>query len=121
MDRSVVDRWIAGYVRAWNSNEPADIEALFTPDAIYTTEPYSEPWVGHQGIVSGWLEAKDEPGETEFEYEILSFNDGVAFVKGLSTYKSSADRVYSNLWVIHLDGDGRSTRFDEWWMKHPKG
>jgi hypothetical protein len=30
MRRRGVQAWIDGYVRAWNSNDPADIRALFT-------------------------------------------------------------------------------------------
>jgi hypothetical protein len=35
--------WVEGYVRAWNSNDPAAIGALFSEDAAYHTEPYGEP------------------------------------------------------------------------------
>lgn len=28
-------------------------------------------------------------------------------------------RVYSNLWVIRLDAEGRCAEFTEWWMRHP--
>ena len=44
-----VRAWVDGYVRAWNSNDPAAIGALFTEDAAYHTEPYGEPWRGRAG------------------------------------------------------------------------
>ena len=35
------------YIMAWRSNEPDDIRALFTPDAVYATSPNEpEPWRG---------------------------------------------------------------------------
>lgn len=43
MDRTAVSGWIDGYVRAWQSNAPADIRALFTEDALYYPEPCAEP------------------------------------------------------------------------------
>jgi ketosteroid isomerase-like protein len=57
-----VRAWIDGYVRAWNSNDPADIRALFTQDAAYYTEPYGPPWEGRDEIVRQWLDRKDGGG-----------------------------------------------------------
>jgi hypothetical protein len=47
MERSDVDRWMERYVRAWETNDPGDIGALFTDDARYyirllLTDPTSE-------------------------------------------------------------------------------
>jgi uncharacterized protein (TIGR02246 family) len=63
-----VHAWIDSYIQAWNSNDPADIRALFTQDAAYHTEPYSPPWRGRDEIVRQWLDRKDEPGQTEFRW-----------------------------------------------------
>ena len=46
-----VHAWIDSYIQAWNSNDPADIRALFSQDAAYHTEPYSPPWRGRDEIV----------------------------------------------------------------------
>lgn len=109
--------WVAGYRRAWESNAPEDIRALFTEDATYRTEPYAEPWLGRERIVAGWLAAKDEPGDTTFEWEPLVVTDEVAVVQATTLY--IAERTYSNLWVIRFADDGRAREFTEWWMKHP--
>jgi hypothetical protein len=42
----------------------------------------------------------------------------VAIVTGTATYKEPPT-VYSNLWVMRLDADGRCREFTEWWMQHP--
>jgi hypothetical protein len=107
--------WVEGYVRAWTSNDPDEIRALFTEDARYYTAPYREPWEGHEGIVGGWLEAGDEPDEWSFGYEVLAVADGLAFVRGRTEYEEA---TYSNLWVIRLEADGRCSEFTEWWVKH---
>ena len=109
-----VTAWIDGYRRAWESNEPGDIRALFTEDAEYRTEPYSEPWSGLDDIVDGWLEAADEPGETTFDWAPLVETDEVAIVQATTVYAGGP--TYSNLWVIRLARDGRATEFTEWWM-----
>jgi hypothetical protein len=112
-----VSRWIDDYVRAWNSNDPADIGALFTDDGVYTTAPYSTPWRGRERIVAGWLERKDEPGETSFEWQPISITDEVTVISGTTRYP---ERVFSNLWVITFDPEGRCREFSEWWMEHPR-
>lgn len=35
MTRRQAARWIEAYLAAWRSNAPADIESLFTPEAVY--------------------------------------------------------------------------------------
>jgi SnoaL-like domain len=108
-----VDRWVNDYIRAWGSNDPAEIGSLFAEDAEYYTAPYRAPWAGRQGIVEGWLKRKDEPGGWEFRFEVLAVADGIGFVRGWTTYP---DAKYSNLWVIRLADDGRCREFTEWWM-----
>ncbi|MGH3647610.1 MAG: nuclear transport factor 2 family protein [Micromonosporaceae bacterium] len=115
-DLSSVAAWIDGYLRAWRSNEPADIGALFTEDAEYYTAPFDPPWRGREQIVAGWLAHRDEPGETTFDWRPVVITDEVAVIEATTTYP---DSTYSNLWVIWLDVDGRCRHFTEWWMEHP--
>ena len=114
---SRVTTWIDGYVRAWNSNDPADIGALFTVDATYATEPYRPPRRGREAIVAGWLENQDAPGETTFTWEPVCFAEDLAVIRGTTTYP---DRVFSNLWLIRLTPEGTCREFTEWWMEHPE-
>jgi hypothetical protein len=111
--------WVERYVRAWNTNEPGDIEELFAEKGSYLTEPYASPWVGSDEIARQWIDRKDEPGETRFDYEVLVSNDDIGIVKGQTLYKSDGSR-YDNLWEVRLDPDGRCTEFVEWWMKRPE-
>jgi ketosteroid isomerase-like protein len=115
-----LEGWVDGYVRAWNSNDPGEIGALFSEDAVYYTEPYRPPWRGRDEIVRQWLEHRDEPGETEFGWQPVVVGPDVAVVQGETLYRTPP-RTYSNLWVIRLDGEGRCTEFTEWWMRHPDG
>ena len=109
-----LEKWMAGYRRAWESNDPDDIGALFADDALYYNEPFSEPARGRADIVANWLRAADQPGETSFAWSILVETEAVAVVQGETGYP---DRRYSNLWVVRLAPDGRATEFTEWWME----
>jgi uncharacterized protein (TIGR02246 family) len=115
-DLERVTTWINGYVRAWNTNDPADIRALFTADAEYYTAPFRTPWQGREQIVESWLELKDEPGEATFDWRPVAVTDEVAVIQGTTTYPA---QTFSNLWVIRLGDDGRCRQFTEWWMEHP--
>ena len=115
MDRTDVERWVEAYVRAWDSNAPDDIGALFGDDAEYLTAPYREPWRGRDAIVAGWIDRKDEPGEWSFDWDVIGVDGRRGFVQGTTTYGSEGD--YANLWVIDLEEDGRASRFVEWWME----
>jgi hypothetical protein len=116
---NTVQEWMAGYDRAWESNDPDDIRALFSDDAVYYTAPFREPWQGVDAIVSGWLGRKDEPGSHEFEWHELLQSDGVTIVQGITRYASG--ETFSNLWILRLDDSGRATEFTEWWMDHSYG
>jgi uncharacterized protein (TIGR02246 family) len=108
--------WVNGYVRAWNTNDPGEIGALFTEDALYYTAPFRPPWRGREQIVEGWLNRKDEPGETAFDWRPVAVTADVAFIQGTTIYPTE---TFSNLWIVRLDDDGRCREFTEWWMEHP--
>ena len=114
--RSDAGKWIDGYVKAWNSNHPDDIAALFTEDAVYKTGPYDVPWEGRDEIVRGWLARKDEPGNATFRYEIVAARDDLVVVEGRSRYRDP-DTEYANLWLFTLDERGRCKSFLEYWME----
>ncbi len=108
--------WVDGYIRAWTSNDPRDIGALFTEDAEYYTAPFRPPWRGREQIVEGWLDRRDKPGEATFEWHPVAVADDVAIIRGTTAYP---EETFSNLWVIRLDSDGRCREFTEWWMEQP--
>ena len=114
----MLSAWVDAYVRAWNSNDPEEIGALFTDDALYFTEPYATPWRGRAEIVEGWVAQKDEPGDTTFDWRPLVESSDVSILVGTTVYREPP-RTYSNLWVVRLDPDGRCREFTEWWMEQP--
>jgi ketosteroid isomerase-like protein len=116
MERSDFARWVDRYVTAWNSNDSDDIGRLFTEDAVYSTGPFDEPWRGRQEIIDGWLARKDEPGNTEFEFEVVASDGDLGVVKGSTIYKEPP-LEYANLWLIRLNSDGTASYYAEWWME----
>lgn len=115
---AAADEWIVRYMHAWETNDPDDIRSLFTQDAEYRDGPSTQPWVGHDAILSGWLAQKDDPGTWSFEYELTAVDGDIAIVRGRTDYPSSTEksRHYDNLMVIRLTGDGRARSFTDWFV-----
>ncbi len=117
MTENDVRTWMEGYIKAWNSNDREDIGSLFTNKGNYFTAPYRQPWSGRENIIDGWLDRKDEPGEFEFDYEVMGVSGETGFVRGWTKYVKE-DKDYSNLWIIRLDDNGQCYEFIEWWMRN---
>jgi len=85
-DQVHLQNWIDAYVRAWNSNQPDEIGNLFAEDGLYYTAPFRPPWRGRAAIVAGWLERKDEPGQTRFRWDPVIVTDDLYVVQGVTEY-----------------------------------
>lgn len=115
MDETV-QQWLDQYLRAWESNEPDHIGALFTADATYAGGPLDpEPWLGLDNIIGGWISHRDEPGTWTFEGGTIVAANDIGIIQGTTRYDDG--RVYANLWVITFAPDGRARSFVEWFMK----
>jgi ketosteroid isomerase-like protein len=112
-----IRQWMDKYIAAWTTNDPEDIAALFTEEAVYATRPYDpDPWRGRAEIVERWIGSADQPGDWRFEWSLLGSDGDLAFVQGRTTYLDDRPS-YENLWVIRLDSDGRASSFTEWFME----
>jgi ketosteroid isomerase-like protein len=116
-----VDRfaaWVERYLVAWDSNDPDDIAALFSEDALYFTLPTREPWRGRKAIVREWLDRKDESGDWwTFKYEVIARDGDLGIVRGVTEYATDEGAFVENLWEVTLDNEDRATRFVEWWIQ----
>ncbi len=115
--------WLDRYVAAWRSNDPADILALFAPEATYSYGPYREPIRGREAIAESWLAGPDEPDSWEAEYAPIAVTGDLAVAHGRSRY-FEADRTklrteYDNIFTIRFDAAGRCVEFREWFMEKP--
>lgn len=112
-----IRQWMEKYIAAWETNEPEDIRALFTEDAVYATRPYDpDAWRGREQIVERWIASADEPEDWRFEWSVLGSDGDLTFVQGRTTYLDDRPS-YENLWVIRLAPDARASAFTEWFME----
>jgi hypothetical protein len=118
--RDRVTGWVDGYVRAWISNDPAEIGALFTDDARYLASPDDDGIVGRDAIVAWWLDNADGPDDATFTFDVIGVDGRRGFVQGVTIYRANDDqpeRTYDNLWVIDLADGDRASAFTEWYLR----
>ncbi len=125
MDHKDFDAWIQGYLKAWGSNQEADIAALFSVDATYLTQAFREPWQGREAIVKKWLERADLSDKLEdkwsFEYHWWAIESDTGVLEGVTQYPNrGGGEIYHNTWVVRLDAEGRCREFKEFWVRKPE-
>jgi ketosteroid isomerase-like protein len=121
-DRSAVQRWVEGYERAWRTPGTAEIPVLFTADATYLHSPYEEPVVGVDAIGRMWEEDREGPSEVfTLSTDVVAVDDQTAVVRAEVRYGQPVVQEYRDLWILHLEADGRCSRFEEWpyWPGRP--
>jgi ribonuclease HI len=109
--------WINGYLRAWRSNDPQDIGALFAEDAIYRPTPFAEGPRGREAIVADWLVRRDEPGSWTFDGQVECATTSLGIVRCRIGYPPRTE--YRTIWLVRFDPAGQATEFTEWWMERP--
>ncbi|GEK78964.1 nuclear transport factor 2 family protein [Agrococcus baldri] len=106
--------WLDGYIRAWESKDPAQARALFTDDAEYWFRPDDpEPLRGVDAIARMWAE-EEEPTRAQHALCVLIEDDRLGIITGTVDYPGHDS--YCNLWEVHFAADGRAQRFVEWYM-----
>ena len=123
MDTEAVAAWLDGYTQAWGTYDPAAIGALFSADAVYFYDPFSEPVRGREAIVADWLKDRDDPGTYEGSYHPVLVAGDQALARGSSRYFNTNGSVrdeYDNLFLLRFDPDGRCAEFREWYMRKPR-
>jgi len=118
MDPDVFTRWLERYFGAWRSNDQAEVEALFTDEAVYAYGPFSGSVTGRAAIVQGWVEGGVKPGlETWFEVLAVAGDRGVAHWRVSYDAPEGTRETLDGILVCDLDQDGRCSLHREWFAR----
>lgn len=120
----MIDEWLEGYVRAWRSDDPADVRALFTVDAEYYPHPFRDPWRGREAIVREWIDRGDSRIEWDWDHRVIAVDGDTAVVDARIRYPGAGEpdkggTEYASIWVVRFAEDGRAREFREWWVPRP--
>lgn len=105
-----ITHWVEGYLRAWETNDSADIAALFAEEGEYHESPYDTDWIGRDEIVEGWQSRWDwQQGGWTFEWSITSITGSTVVITGVGHYRKLGN--FDNVWTVTFDDSGLATRF----------
>ena len=114
VERRWVERWIAGYEKAWRAAGTAMLAELFTPEVVYLVSPWAEPVVGLDALRALWEAERDGPDESfTFDAHVLAVDVETAVVRVDVEYHDPP-RSWRDLWVVVFAPGGRCARFEEW-------
>ena len=111
-----LDDWMDAYVEAWTSNDPYDIAALFSADAVYDPQTADGERHGRAEIIAWWQGIGDDPDNWDFEWKPLTETEDMAVITGTTRY-FEPPASYRNLFVIKFDAEGLCTDFTEWYIE----
>ena len=126
MTHDEVQGWLDRYVAAWRSSERAQIEELFTEDAVYGYRPWDsdEHTVrGRDAIVASWFDEPDSPDSWDAHYEPFAVDGDRAVAVGWSRYApegSEPEKLYHNAYLLRFASGGRCADFHEFYMLEGK-
>ncbi len=118
VDLAAFRSWLDRYLEAWRSNDPAEVEALFAEDAVYSWGPFREPARGRDAIVKAWVEG-GVPEELRLAHEAWA----VAGERGMAHFTASFGNAegavveIDGILVCDFDVDGRCTLHREWYAR----
>jgi hypothetical protein len=113
MERHVVERWVAGYERAWRTPGTDALNMLFTPTISYVPSPWAEPVVGLDALAHFWEAERDGPDEEfNLQSEVIAIEGRTAIVRVAVEYVAKG-QSWRDLWVLRFDIGGRCSTFEE--------
>lgn len=122
VDRAGVATWMDAYRDAWISNDPAEIGALFTDDAVYSINAFDEPWHGREEIVRRWTAGIAQ--QVSFTFEVVALEGDVAVVHWQVFTQNVGDPIrveYDGVLQLRFAPDGRCREHREWFFRRELG
>jgi hypothetical protein len=115
MDRETVERWVAGYERAWRTPGTEPLAQLFSPEVSYLPSPWARPIVGLSDL-GPWWEAERDGADEPFTIasEVVAVDGDTAVVRIEVGYQRDEPSRWRDLWILRFGTDGRCVGFEEW-------
>jgi uncharacterized protein (TIGR02246 family) len=118
MNLEIFQSWLNSYGRAWEKQDSRAFADLFTDDATYHANPFSEPLRGRSAILEYWSTVTRSQGQVQFNYEVLAVtqDSGIAQWCASFVHTSSKAKVkLDGIFVVSLNTEGRCKVLKQWW------
>jgi uncharacterized protein (TIGR02246 family) len=117
-----VDAWLNGYEAAWETRDADAAAALFSEDAQYYETPWSEPFIGRQGIGNYWSGVTADQRNVDFSYEIISVNGSIAVARWTAQFElasNGATLALDGVFILEFSARDVVSELREWWVLKP--
>jgi ketosteroid isomerase-like protein len=107
------------YGRAWETRDADLVLSVFTEDATYQENPFSEPMAGHGAIRNYWEQATGPHRDVKFHWEHTGSSGKLHFIEWACTFTRPdvKGRIeLRGIMLIELRGE-RIFRFREYWVR----
>ncbi len=113
--------WLERYFRAWQSNDPDEVTALFSEDAVYYYGPFQTPSVGRRKIVERWISSPEQQTEIQYTCAPLAIHENLGVAHWHVLYRSGKDLSAAiemdGVLVLKFDDQLRCTEHREWYAR----
>jgi ketosteroid isomerase-like protein len=109
-------RWADTWQRAWEARDLDAILALYAPDAIFSSQPFREPYRGREGVRAYVAQAfADEEDPRVWVGEPVVAGDRASVSWWASLREDGADTTLAGTSVIRFDREGLvAEQWDAW-------
>jgi ketosteroid isomerase-like protein len=116
-------RVMGDYARAWETYDADFVLTLFTEDATYQENPFSEPMTGHAAIRNYWEGATRQHRDVQFRWEFVSASCGLRVIEWSCSFRRTdvaGPIELRGIMLIEFRGE-RIFRFRECWVRRQNG
>lgn len=107
------------YCRAWETHDADLVLSVFSEDATYQENPFSEPMAGHAAIRHYWEQATGPHRDVQFHWQHAGSFGELHFIEWECTFTRADVRrriELRGIMLLELRG-GRIFRFREYWVR----
>jgi len=113
-----LSEWLRRYFHAWVTNDPAEVAALFSEDAVYYYSPFKEPSRGRTDIVEKWVSDPEGQSDITTQFETLAVEGNLGIAHWNVKFRSHAGKTRRNeadgILLLHFNSELECTEHREW-------
>jgi uncharacterized protein (TIGR02246 family) len=118
MNLEIFQSWLNSYGQAWEKQDSRAFADLFTDDATYHANPFSEPLRGRSAILEYWSTVTRSQDKVQFNYEVLAVTQDIGIAQWWASFvhvTSKSNVKLDGIFVVSLNTEGRCKVLKQWW------